>query len=64
MSGLRSTLLNSSLWTYYGIIKPGSYLVSTVNGFGVIVETIYIALFLKFADKKMRVSNNLVNHIV
>uniref|UniRef100_A0A3Q7ENE4 Uncharacterized protein n=1 Tax=Solanum lycopersicum TaxID=4081 RepID=A0A3Q7ENE4_SOLLC len=49
------TLLNSSLWTYYGIIKPGSYLVSTVNGFGVIVETIYIALFLKFADQKMRV---------
>ncbi|KAL3349694.1 hypothetical protein AABB24_022667, partial [Solanum stoloniferum] len=48
------TLLNSSLWTYYGIIKPGSYLVSTVNGFGVIAETIYIALFLKFADKKMR----------
>ncbi|KAH0783043.1 hypothetical protein KY290_002641 [Solanum tuberosum] len=48
------TLLNSSLWTYYGIIKPGSYLVSTVNGFGVIVETIYIALFLKFAHPKMR----------
>lgn len=51
------TLLNSSLWTYYGIIKPGSYLVSTVNGFGVVVETIYIALFLKFANQKMRVSN-------
>ncbi|KAK4339684.1 hypothetical protein RND71_041146 [Anisodus tanguticus] len=48
------TLLNSSLWTYYGIIKPGSYLVSTVNGFGVIVETIYIALFLQFAHQKMR----------
>lgn len=48
------TLLNSSLWTYYGIIKPGSYLVSTVNGFGVIVETIYIALFLQFAHPKMR----------
>ncbi|MCD7455816.1 hypothetical protein HAX54_029739 [Datura stramonium] len=48
------TLLNSSLWTYYGIIKPGSYLVSTVNGFGVIVETIYIALFLRFAHQKLR----------
>ncbi|CAN4111057.1 unnamed protein product [Withania somnifera] len=48
------TLLNASLWTYYGIIKPGSYLVSTVNGFGVIVETIYIALFLQFAHPKMR----------
>ncbi|KAM3378056.1 bidirectional sugar transporter SWEET17 [Capsicum galapagoense] len=48
------TLLNSSLWTYYGIIKPGSYLVSTVNGFGVIVETVYIALFIQFAHTKMR----------
>ncbi|KAI7980775.1 Bidirectional sugar transporter SWEET17 [Camellia lanceoleosa] len=35
------TLLSSSLWTYYGITKPGSYLVATVNGFGVIVEVIY-----------------------
>ncbi|KAL0375778.1 UNVERIFIED_CONTAM: Bidirectional sugar transporter SWEET17, partial [Sesamum calycinum] len=39
------TLLNSSLWTYYGIIKPGSYLVATVNGFGVVVEIIYVAFF-------------------
>ncbi|KAL7235254.1 hypothetical protein ACSBR1_018697 [Camellia fascicularis] len=35
------TLLSSSLWTYYGITKPGSYLVATVNGFGVVVEVIY-----------------------
>ncbi|KAL0454782.1 UNVERIFIED_CONTAM: Bidirectional sugar transporter SWEET17 [Sesamum latifolium] len=48
------TLLNSSLWTYYGIIKPGSYLVSTVNGFGVVVETIYIALFLFFAPPRKK----------
>ncbi|XP_059313223.1 bidirectional sugar transporter SWEET17-like [Lycium ferocissimum] len=48
------TLLNSSLWTYYGLIRPGSYLVSTVNGFGVIVEIIYVALFLQFAHSQMR----------
>ncbi|XP_055814923.1 bidirectional sugar transporter SWEET17-like [Solanum dulcamara] len=47
-------LLNTSLWTYYGIIKPGSYLVATVNGFGVIFQTVYIALFLQFAHPKMR----------
>ncbi|XP_024005448.1 bidirectional sugar transporter SWEET17 isoform X2 [Eutrema salsugineum] len=28
------TLLGSSLWTYYGIVTPREYLVSTVNGFG------------------------------
>jgi len=48
------TLLNSSLWTYYGIIKPGSYLVATVNGFGVVVEIIYISLFLLYATPRMR----------
>ncbi|KAF7834516.1 bidirectional sugar transporter SWEET17 [Senna tora] len=36
------TLLNSSLWTYYGIIKAGEYLVATVNGFGVAVEIAYV----------------------
>ncbi|KAI3448553.1 hypothetical protein Pfo_005218, partial [Paulownia fortunei] len=48
------TLLNSSLWTYYGITKPGSYLVATVNGFGVVVEIIYVALFLLFAPPSKR----------
>ncbi|CAK8531678.1 unnamed protein product [Lathyrus sativus] len=49
------TLLNSSLWTYYGTIKAGEYLVATVNGFGIFVETIYILLFLIYAPQKMRV---------
>ncbi|XP_027160986.1 bidirectional sugar transporter SWEET17-like [Coffea eugenioides] len=48
------TLLNSSLWTYYGITRPGSYLVATVNGFGVVVEIIYVSLFLIFAPPKMK----------
>ncbi|XP_051150714.1 bidirectional sugar transporter SWEET17-like [Andrographis paniculata] len=43
------TLLNSCLWTYYGVTKPGSYLVATVNGFGIVVELIYVALFLAYA---------------
>ncbi|KAB2599384.1 bidirectional sugar transporter SWEET17 [Pyrus ussuriensis x Pyrus communis] len=49
------TLLNSSLWTYYGIIKPGELLVATVNGFGATVEIIYLCLFLIYAPEKMRV---------
>ncbi|KAL9314853.1 hypothetical protein ACSQ67_020305 [Phaseolus vulgaris] len=49
------TLLNCSLWTYYGIIKPGEYLVATVNGFGILVEIIYIILFLIYAQKSIRV---------
>ncbi|KMS98987.1 hypothetical protein BVRB_3g067230 [Beta vulgaris subsp. vulgaris] len=48
------TLLNASLWTYYGIIKP-ELLVSTINGFGVVVELVYVILFLIFAPRRMKV---------
>ncbi|CAN0919962.1 Bidirectional sugar transporter SWEET17 [Linum grandiflorum] len=48
------TLLNASLWTYYGSIKPGAYLVATVNGFGILVEIVYVALFLCYAPTKMK----------
>ncbi|BBG93165.1 Nodulin MtN3 family protein [Prunus dulcis] len=49
------TFLNSFLWTYYGVIRPaGGLLVATVNGFGVVVEIIYLILFLVYAPAKMR----------
>ncbi|KAH1256788.1 50S ribosomal protein L24, chloroplastic [Glycine max] len=40
--------------TYYGIIKAREYLVATVNGFGIVVETIYVILFLIYAPKGIR----------
>ncbi|XP_050273923.1 bidirectional sugar transporter SWEET16-like isoform X2 [Quercus robur] len=48
------TLLASALWTYYGITKAGSLLVATVNGFGVVVEIVYVTLFLVFAPPRTR----------
>ncbi|KAL3016025.1 hypothetical protein AAZX31_06G190300 [Glycine max] len=48
------TLLNCSLWTYYGIIKAREYLVATADGFGIVVETIYVILFLIYAPKGIR----------
>ncbi|ESQ55878.1 hypothetical protein EUTSA_v10026320mg [Eutrema salsugineum] len=48
------TLLGSSLWTYYGIVTPGEYLVSTVNGFGALVEIIYVSLFLFYAPRHLK----------
>ncbi|KAH6819062.1 Nodulin MtN3 family protein [Perilla frutescens var. frutescens] len=49
------TLLSSSLWVYYGLIRPGSYLVSTVNGFGVVIEIVFVALFLAYAPPNNKV---------
>lgn len=50
------TLLNSCLWTYYGIIKSGEILVATVNGFGAVVEVVYVTLFIVYAPPRFRVS--------
>ncbi|KAJ0093830.1 hypothetical protein Patl1_25034 [Pistacia atlantica] len=56
------TLLNASLWTYYGITKPGEYLVATINGFGILVEAIYVTLFLIYApSKQIRVRTYNIN---
>lgn len=52
------TLLNSSLWTYYGLIKPGEYLIATINGFGVVVEAVYVILFLIYAPKYIKVPSS------
>ncbi|GMI64077.1 hypothetical protein like AT4G15920 [Hibiscus trionum] len=54
------TLLNSSLWTYYGMTKPGGLLVATVNGFGIIVEAVYVVLFLVYAPRNMRVKTGIL----
>ncbi|XP_010449878.1 PREDICTED: bidirectional sugar transporter SWEET17 isoform X2 [Camelina sativa] len=54
------TLLGSSLWTYYGIVTPGEYLVSTVNGFGAFVETIYVSLFLFYAPRHLKLNTIIV----
>ncbi|XP_018717041.1 uncharacterized protein LOC104415615 isoform X1 [Eucalyptus grandis] len=51
-------LLNAYFWTYYGIVKPDSVVVATVNGFGVVVEIIFVAIFLLYAPPRMRYVKN------
>jgi len=43
------TLLNGLLWLYYGVTKPDGFLVATVNGFGALMEAIYVVLFIVYA---------------
>ncbi|CAN8324675.1 unnamed protein product [Cochlearia groenlandica] len=54
------TLLGSSLWTYYGVVTPGEYLVSTVNGFGAFVQIIYVSLFLIYAPRHLKLNTIIV----
>ncbi|KAH6757852.1 hypothetical protein C2S51_038624, partial [Perilla frutescens var. frutescens] len=46
-------VLNASLWTYYGIIKPNSLLIATVNGSGIIISTVYLSLFYSLLPQKL-----------
>lgn len=51
------TLLQTSLWVYYGFTKPGAVLVATVNIVGTAMEIIFVALFLIYASSpRKRVS--------
>ncbi|KAL0548402.1 hypothetical protein IC582_012851 [Cucumis melo] len=54
------TWLNSSLWTYYGIIKPGAYLVATINSFGVVVQSFFLGVFLIYAPSAMKAKTGIL----
>ncbi|KAE9608596.1 putative SWEET sugar transporter [Lupinus albus] len=50
-------LFSSMLWIYYALIKgESSLLLITINSFGCVIETIYLAMFLFYATKKTMLS--------
>lgn len=44
------------MWVSYGVVKPNSILVATINGFGSVLELVYVTIFLIFAPPRTRVS--------
>lgn len=50
-----TNLLSTSLWTFYGLLKPGGFLVVTVNGAGAVLQAIHVILFLVYAPKDTKV---------
>ncbi|KAH9755329.1 Bidirectional sugar transporter SWEET [Citrus sinensis] len=50
-----TTLMSTSLWTFYGVMKPGGLLVATVNGAGAALQFIYVSLYLIYAPKDKKV---------
>ncbi|CAN0890258.1 Bidirectional sugar transporter SWEET5 [Linum grandiflorum] len=45
------TFLNCAMWCVYGLpfVKPDSVLVLTINGFGFVLELVYISIFFAFS---------------
>lgn len=52
-----TTLLSTSLWTFYGLLKPGGLLVVTVNGTGALLHIVYVTLFLIYAPKILKIQS-------
>lgn len=49
-------LYSATLMIYYALNKSDGTLLITINSFGIVIETIYISLFIAYAPKKLRVS--------
>ncbi|GLT49408.1 hypothetical protein SLA2020_229650 [Shorea laevis] len=49
-----SGLFSAMLWVYYALLKSDAFLLITINAFGCVVETIYIAFYITFAPRKAR----------
>ncbi|XP_047329057.1 bidirectional sugar transporter SWEET16-like [Impatiens glandulifera] len=48
-----TTLLSTSLWTFYGLLKP-DMLVISVNGVGAVLQFIYVTLFIVYAPRNVK----------
>jgi len=51
------SLGNCLIWVFYGlpIITPNLILVITINGFGVVMETLYLLIYIPCAQRKVKV---------
>ncbi|ESW09866.1 hypothetical protein PHAVU_009G162900 [Phaseolus vulgaris] len=51
-----AALFSAMLWIFYAYVKTGETLLITINSFGCVIETIYLAIFLTYCPKKARMS--------
>ncbi|CAO2826959.1 unnamed protein product [Amaranthus hypochondriacus] len=49
-------IFSAMLWIYYALLKGNSMLLITINVAGVIIETIYIVIYLTYAPIQARIS--------
>ncbi|PWA76198.1 SWEET sugar transporter [Artemisia annua] len=57
-----ASLFNCGLWVLYGMpfVQPNNLLVATTNGAGVVIEAVYLVIFLLYCDPRKRIRVALV----
>jgi len=55
-----AALFSAMLWIFYAYVKTGETLLITINSFGCVIETIYLAIFITYCPKKARVNIQLI----
>lgn len=55
-----ATVLNCALWVFYGLpmVHPDSLLVITINGTGLAIEMLYLAIFFYYSPTSRKVYSN------
>lgn len=51
-----AALFSAMLWLFYASVKTGETLLITINAFGCVIETIYLAIYITYCPKKARMS--------
>ncbi|KAJ1377496.1 SWEET sugar transporter [Sesbania bispinosa] len=51
-----AALFSAMLWIFYAYVKTGETLLITINAFGCVIETIYLAIFVAYCPKKARMA--------
>jgi hypothetical protein len=52
------TLLCTSLWSYYGALKPGGILILSINVIGTVFQLLYLIVYLVYAPRHRQVWNS------
>lgn len=58
------SLFSAMIWIYYALLKQNAIFLMTINTFCCVMQTIYIAVYVFYAPKKVRVrifTNTLLN---
>ncbi|KAI9079475.1 hypothetical protein K1719_038557 [Acacia pycnantha] len=51
-----AAMFSAMLWLFYAYVKTGETLLITINAFGCVIETIYLAIYITYSPKKARMS--------